>query len=181
MVAAVTPDLCSLRSLLFKLLLKVWTRSEIEQEQTEKTERKTLFSPLPPVTSFSSAKSFPRNLHSLLFILGPHAPLFQKATGLTENGDCCAIEVHRDKGLGSSNPSMNGVSCANLDCVVYHAPTKKQFLSSIKEPPVKNPYGSMYWLKAVYCWRSKPLRGFCPFTRPSFLSYMKLLDVPSDY
>jgi hypothetical protein len=73
---------------------------EIEQEQTERTEKEER-KPLRIAVCPS---------HSVLLVFRKMHPLFDKASGLTETIIAAAIEVHRvTKAPDSSNPFMSGV------------------------------------------------------------------------
>jgi len=87
-------------------------------------------------------------------------PLFEKASGLTENVIAAAIEVHRDKGPGliesiyewclTKEFELRGLRCLSQKIVVI---TYKVFSR-------ENRYGSICWWKIAYWWKQKPWREF---------------------
>ena len=94
-------------------------------------------------------------------------PLFEKASGLTENIIGAAIEVHRDKGPGliesiyewclTKEFELRGLSCLSQKIVVI----------ATRASLAKNRCGLICWWKIAYWWKQKPWRKFYPSTRRS--------------
>lgn len=105
-------------------------------------------------------------------------PLFEKASGLTENIIGAAIEVHRDKGPGliesiyewclTKELELGGLSCLSQKLVVI---TYKGFT---REEPLRF---DMLVAGCVLV-EAKAVEKILPIHRAQLLSYMKLLDVP---
>ena len=105
-------------------------------------------------------------------------PLFQNASGLTENIISAAIEVHRDKGPGliesiyewclTKEFELRGLSCVNQKLVVI---TYKGFT---REEPLRFDI----LVEGCVLVEAKAVEKILPIHQAQLLSYMKLLDVP---
>ena len=105
-------------------------------------------------------------------------PLFEKASGLTENVIAAAIEVHRDKGPGliesiyewclTKEFELRGLRCVSQKVVVI---TYKSFS---REEPLRF---DMLVEDCVLV-EVKAVEKILPIHKAQLLSYMKLLDIP---
>ena len=105
-------------------------------------------------------------------------PLFEKASGLTENVIAAAIEVHRDKGPGliesiyewclAKEFELRGLRCLSQKIVVI---TYKVFS---REEPLRF---DMLVEDCVLV-EAKAVERILPIHKAQLLSYMKLLDIP---
>jgi len=105
-------------------------------------------------------------------------PLFEKASGLTENVIAAAIEVHRDKGPGliesiyewclTKEFESRGLRCLSQKIVVI---TYKVFS---REEPLRF---DMLVEDCVLV-EAKAVERILPIHKAQLLSYMKLLDIP---
>jgi GxxExxY protein len=105
-------------------------------------------------------------------------PLFERASGLTEDIIGAAIEVHRDKGPGliesiyewclTKELELRGLSCSSQKMVVI---TYKGFT---REEPVR------FDLLVEDCVlvEAKAVEKILPIHKAQLLSYMKLLNIP---
>jgi GxxExxY protein len=105
-------------------------------------------------------------------------PLFQKASGLTENIIAAAIEVHRDKGPGliesiyewclTKELGLRGLSCVS----------QKIVLIKYKEFTREEPLRFDVLIEGCVLVEAKAVERMLPIHKAQLLSYMKLLDVP---
>ena len=105
-------------------------------------------------------------------------PLFEKASGLTENIIGAAIEVHRDKGPGliesiyewclTKEFELRGLSCLSQKIVVI------SYKGFTREEPLR------FDLLVEDCVlvEAKAVEKILPIHKAQLLSYMKLLNIP---
>ena len=105
-------------------------------------------------------------------------PLFEKASGLTENIIGAAIEVHRDKGPGliesiyewclTKEFELRGLSCLSQKIVVI------AYKAFTREEPLR------FDLLVEDCVlvEAKAVEKILPIHKAQLLSYIKVLDIP---
>jgi GxxExxY protein len=105
-------------------------------------------------------------------------PLFQKASGLTENIIAAAIEVHRDKGPGliesiyewclTKELGLRGLNCVSQKMV------RIEYKGFTREEPLRFDV----LVEGCVLVEVKAVERILPIHKAQLLSYMKLLDVP---
>jgi GxxExxY protein len=105
-------------------------------------------------------------------------PVFQKASGLTENIIAAAIEVHRDKGPGlmlsiyewclTKELGLRGLNCVSQKTV------RIGYKGFTREEPLRFDV----LIEGCVLVGAKALERILPIHKAQLLSYMKLLDVP---
>jgi GxxExxY protein len=106
------------------------------------------------------------------------APLYRKATGLTESIIAAAIEVHRDKGPGLIESiyewcmlkelGLRGLACISQRVVVV------EYKGFTREEPLRFDV----LVEECVLVETKAVQNILPIHKAQLLSYMKLLDVP---
>ena len=105
-------------------------------------------------------------------------PLFEKASGLTENVIASAIEVHRDKGPGliesiyewclTKEFHLRGLSCVRQSLVII------EYKGFTREEPLRLDL----LVEDCLLVEGKAVEKVLPIHKEQLLSYMKLLNVP---
>jgi len=141
--------------------------SEIQQEQTEETEKE-----LPGLCFLCLL------LFNSCLIWTPMHPLFPKASALTETVIAAAIEVHRDKGPGLIESIyewclLKELGLRKLECVSQKS-VVIEYKGFIREELLR------FDLLVENCLlvEAKAVERILSIHKAQLLSYMKLLDVP---
>ena len=111
---------------------------------------------------------------SLLFM----HPLFEKATGLTENIIAAAIEVHRNKGPGLIESIyqwclMKELALRRLQCI-----SQKSVPIEYKGFTRQEPLRFDLLVEDCVLVEAKAIEKVLPIHKAQLLSYMKLLNIP---
>ena len=105
-------------------------------------------------------------------------PLFQKASGLTENIIAAAIEVHRDKGPGLIESIYEWCLTKELGLRGLNCVSQKTVLIEYKEFTREEPLRFDVLIEGCVLVEAKAVERILPIHKAQLLSYMKLLDVP---
>jgi GxxExxY protein len=105
-------------------------------------------------------------------------PLFQKASGLTENIIAAAIEVHRDKGPGLIESIYEWCLTKELGLRGSNCVSQKTVLIRYKEFTREEPLRFDILIEGCVLVEAKAVEKILPIHKAQLLSYMKLLDVP---
>jgi GxxExxY protein len=105
-------------------------------------------------------------------------PLFQKASGLTENIIAAAIEVHRDKGPGLIESIYEWCLVKELDLRGLQSVSQKSVIIEYKGFTREEPLRFDVLVEGCVLVEAKAVEKVVPIHKAQLLSYMKLLNVP---
>ncbi len=105
-------------------------------------------------------------------------PLFQKASGLTENVIAAAIEVHRDKGPGLIESIYEWCLTKELGLRGLNWIGQKTVVIEYKGFTREEPLRFDVLIEGCVLVEVKAVEKILPIHKAQLLSYMKLLDVP---
>jgi GxxExxY protein len=105
-------------------------------------------------------------------------PLFNKASGLTEQIIGAAIEVHRDKGPGLIESIYEWCLTVELDLRGLHWTNQKIIPVTYKGRTRDEPLRFDVLVEGCVLVEAKAVEAVLPIHKAKLLSYMKLLDVP---
>ena len=105
-------------------------------------------------------------------------PLFEKASGLTENVIAAAIEVHRDKGPGLMESIYEWCLTQELGLRGLNCVSQKAVLIRYKGFTREEPLRFDVLVESCILVEAKAVDRILPIHKAQLLSYMKLLDVP---
>ena len=105
-------------------------------------------------------------------------PLFEKASGLTENIIAAAIEVHRDKGPGLIESIYEWCLVKELELRALQCVSQKLVVIEYKGFTREEPLRFDVLVEGCVLVEAKAVEKVPPIHKAQLLSYMKLLNVP---
>jgi GxxExxY protein len=105
-------------------------------------------------------------------------PLFEKASGLTENIIAAAIEVHRDKGPGLIESIYEWCLVKELELRGLQSVSQKSVIIEYKGFTREEPLRFDVLVEGCVLVEAKAVEKVLPIHKAQLLSYMKLLNVP---
>ena len=105
-------------------------------------------------------------------------PLFEKASGLTENIIAAAIEVHRDKGPGLIESIYEWCLVKELELRGLQSVSQKSVIIEYKGFTREEPLRFDVLVEGCVLVEAKAVEKVLPVHKAQLLSYMKLLHVP---
>ena len=105
-------------------------------------------------------------------------PLFEKASGLTENIIAAAIEVHRDKGPGLIESIYEWCLVKELELRGLQSVSQKSVIIEYKGFTREEPLRFDVLVEGCVLVEAKAVEKVVPIHKAQLLSYMKLLNVP---
>jgi len=105
-------------------------------------------------------------------------PLFEKASGLTENIIGAAIEVHRDKGPGLIESIYEWCLMIELDLRRLAAVNQKPVIVEYKGHTKEEPLRFDVLVENCVLVEGKAVEKLLPIHKAKLMSYMKLMNVP---
>ena len=105
-------------------------------------------------------------------------PLFEKASGLTENIIAAAIEVHRDKGPGLIESIYEWCLVKELELRGLQSVSQKSVIIEYKGFTREEPLRFDVLVEGCVLVEAKAVEKVVPIHKAQLLSYMKLLQVP---
>ena len=105
-------------------------------------------------------------------------PLFEKASGLTENIIAAAIEVHRDKGPGLIESIYEWCLVKELELRGLQSVSQKSVIIEYKGFTREEPLRFDVLVEGCVLVEAKAVEKVVPIHKAQLLSYMKLLHVP---
>ena len=105
-------------------------------------------------------------------------PLFEKASGLTENIIAAAIEVHRDKGPGLIESIYEWCLVKELELRGLQSVSQKSVIIEYKGFTREEPLRFDVLVEGCVLVEAKAVEKVLPVHKAQLLSYMMLLHVP---
>ena len=105
-------------------------------------------------------------------------PLFEKASGLTENIIAAAIEVHRDKGPGLIESIYEWCLVKELELRGLQSVSQKSVIIEYKGFTREEPLRFDVLVEGCVLVEAKAVEKVVPIHKAQLLSYMRLLNVP---
>jgi len=105
-------------------------------------------------------------------------PLFEKASGLTENIIAAAIEVHRDKGPGLIESIYEWCLVKELELRGLQSVSQKSVIIEYKGFTREEPLRFDVLVEGCVLVEAKAVEKVVPIHKAQLLSYMRLLHVP---